>query len=128
MFRAGRSLVRATLLSILLSSCGGSSRPPAAGPAALASMPHFLDINSTPHIATLHFPRGTYSLGGSDKIGYYYRAPSAVIQQTGDGAFPRDGGIFVSKRDVRRLRGYVYLAGGVTHVGNLSSVPHQFHD
>ena len=73
----------------------------------------------------MHFPAGTYSLGAIDKIGYYYRAPRAVIAA---GGTPRTGGIFVSRRDPRKLRGYVHLAGGVTHVGNLSHVPHRFHD
>lgn len=91
-------------------------------------MPRFLDIYSEARAATLHFPRGSYSLAAADRIGYYYRAPETVGQHRGGGVFPREGGIFVSKRDQRKLRGYVYLAGGVTMVGNLSNVPHQFHD
>lgn len=118
----------AIALSILLASCGGSLRPPAAGPEVTESMPRFLDIDASPHASTLHFPRGTYSLGAADKIGYYYRAPRPVLQQTGLGTYPREGGIFVSKRDPRKLRGYVYLAGGVTHVGSFGRVPHQFHN
>jgi hypothetical protein len=94
----------------------------------MAAMPHFLDTFSDTQSATLHFPRGAYSLAAVDKIGYYYRAPQGVDQHRGSGTFPRDGGIFVSKHDQRKLRGYIYLAGGVTLVGNLSGVPHQFHD
>lgn len=115
-------------MSILLVSCGGSLHPPAAGPGVMASMPHFLEVSSGTRVASLRFPAGTYSLVSADKIGYYYRAPRAVMQQSGDGLFARNGGIFVSKRDARKIRGYVYLAGGVTHVGNFSHLPHQFHD
>ena len=40
----------------------------------------------------------------------------------------RDGGIFVNKRDPNKLRGYVWRAGAITHVGNLSGVKHHFVD
>lgn len=115
-------------VAFLLSSCAGSPRPPAVGPDEIAAMPHHLDIYSEPQAATLHFPRGSYSLAAADKIGYYYRAPQSVTQHIGGGGSQHEGGIFVSRRDQRKLRGYVYLAGGVTLVGNLSGVPHQFHD
>ena len=128
MARGAVALLRVIVLSILLVSCGGSSRPLAVRPGFVGSMPQHLEIYAAPHAATLHFPRGTYSLGAVDKIGYYYRAPSSIMEHTSAGLFPREGGIFVSKRDRRKLRGYVYLAGGVTHVGNFSSVAHQFHD
>ena len=128
MARVGGVIISVTCLSILFAGCAGNLRPPSAGPDAMASMPHFLEVNATPRATTLHFPSGTYSLGAADRIGYYYRAPRPVLQQTGDGLFPREGGIFVSKRDPRKLRGYVFLAGGVTHVGNFSGLPHQFHN
>ncbi len=120
--------IAAVSLSILLVSCGGSLRPPAVGPARDANMPRFLEIYSAPQVASLHFPQGTYSLGNADKIGYYYRAPRGVLEHTSAGTVPRTGGIFVSKRDPRKMRGYIYLAGGVTHIGNFSRVEHQFHD
>lgn len=118
----------AATLSILLVSCGGSVRPAAVVPGNLPNTPRFLEIYSATRIATLHFPAGTYSLGAADKIGYYYRAPHGVIEHSGGGSLPREGGIFVSKRDRRKLRGYIYLGGGVTHVGDLSHVAHQFRD
>jgi len=61
-------------------------------------------------------------LDAADKIGYYYRAPRKVRE----GYTWRDGGIFVSRRDPQKLRGYVYRAGTITHVGNLSGVRHRF--
>ena len=70
----------------------------------------------------LHFPAGVYTLDAADKIGYYYRAP----RQIREGAILRDGGIFVSKRNPNKLRGYVWRAGAITHVGNLSGVRHRF--
>ncbi|MEY2546389.1 MAG: hypothetical protein QOG48_1506 [Verrucomicrobiota bacterium] len=118
----------AASLSILFMSCAGALRPPAVGPGNNPNAAHFLEIYSAPHVAGLHFPAGTYSLGAADRVGYYYRAPRAVLEHTGGGSVARQGGIFVSKRDLRKLRGYVYLAGGVTHVGNFSRVAHQFHD
>jgi hypothetical protein len=62
-------------------------------------------------------------LSAADKIGYYYRAPRKIVEQ---GSIGRDGGIFVSKRDPNKLRGYIYRAGAITHVGNLSKVRHRF--
>jgi hypothetical protein len=125
--RRARATVTVSL-SILLASCGGSLRPPAVGPGNDPDMPRFLEIYSEAHVATLLFPSGTYSLGNADRIGYYYRAPGGVLEHTAAGTVSRTGGIFVSKRDLRKLRGYVYLGGGVTHVGNFSHVAHQFHD
>ena len=43
-------------------------------------------------------------------------------------AIPREGGIFVSKRNRTKLRGYVYLGGVVTHVGNFSHANYKFRD
>ena len=45
-----------------------------------------------------------------------------------EGYAMRDGGIFVNKRDPNKLRGYVWRAGAITHVGNLSGVKHHFVD
>jgi hypothetical protein len=40
----------------------------------------------------------------------------------------REGGVFVSKRNPKKLRGYVFWTGALTHVGNFSRKKHQFHD
>jgi hypothetical protein len=74
----------------------------------------------------MHFPPGIYSLSRADKIGYYYRSPRKVIQHTAAGSVLHEGGIFVSKRNRAKLRGYVYLGGAVTHVGNFSHADYAF--
>lgn len=112
----------------LLSSCAGSSHPQILSPNEAATTPRFVDIYREVNVSTLHFPPGAYRLQSSDKIGYYYRTPRGVIQHTASGPMLRDGGIFVSKRDPKKIRGYVILAGGVTHVGNLSKTRHRFHN
>jgi hypothetical protein len=113
---------------LLLGSCGGSSHPRPVSDTAAIPMPRTLELYSEVHVATLHFPGGSYLLSAADRIGYYYRAPGGVIEHTALGPVPRDGGIFVSKRNRAKLRGYVYLAGGVTHVGNFSDAQHRFRD
>lgn len=115
-------------LSLLLCSCAGSSHPRVLGPAEPTSAPRYLELYSEVHIATLHFPAGRYVLNAADKIGYYYSAPRGVAEHVGGGAVEREGGIFVSKHNRAKLRGYVFRAGGLTHVGNLSGVNHAFHD
>jgi hypothetical protein len=74
----------------------------------------------------MHFPRGLYSLDSQDRNGYYYRTPTKVYQHSYGGSYPHDGGIFVSRRNQRKLRGYVITGGGITHVGNLSGSDYQF--
>ena len=74
----------------------------------------------------MHFPRGLYSLETEDQNGYYYRAPAKVYQHSFGRSFGKEGGVFVSKRNPRKLRGYVMMAGGLTHVGNLSGADYQF--
>jgi len=86
------------------------------------------EIYSELHAATLHFPAGVYTLNAVDKIGYYYRAPRKIAEHVGGGSLWREGGIFVSKRNPQKLRGYVYRAGTITHVGNFSGVKHTFRD
>jgi len=112
----------------LLSSCAGSSHPrliaPSEGPASL----RYLEIYSEQRAATLHFPAGVYTLNAADKIGYYYRAPRKIAERTGSGSLWRDGGIFVSKRNPQKLRGYVFRAGTITQVGNFSRAKHLFRD
>ena len=114
-------------LSLLLAACANHHfRVAAEGPPGNA--PRYVVLEKEKQIATLHFPAGTYTFYAVDDAGYYYRAPRKVLQHSGGASWPRDGGIFVSKRDMTRLRGYIYLAGSLTHVGNLSRVPHQFHN
>jgi len=112
----------------LLSGCAGSSHPrlitPSEGPTSL----RYLEIYSEQRAATLHFPAGVYTLNAADKIGYYYRAPGKIAERTGSGSLWRDGGIFVSKRNPQKLRGYVFRAGTITQVGNFSRAKHLFRD
>ena len=87
-----------------------------------------MEIYSEQHVATLHFPPGVYTLSAVDKIGYYYRAPRKIAEHAGAGSFGREGGIFVSKRNPQKLRGYVFRAGTITHVGNFSRAKHRIFD
>lgn len=115
--------------SFLLLACAGSSHPrvvtPSEGP---VGTPRYLELYATKQVATLHFPAGVYTLNAVDKIGYYYRAPRKIGERLGGGAAGREGGIFVSKRDPNKLRGYVYRAGTITHVGNFSRTKHRLFD
>jgi hypothetical protein len=113
-------------LAFLLCSCAGSSHPQVISDTGATRAPPILELYSEAHAATLHFPSGRYSLSAADRIGYYYRAPGGVVQHTAAGRTVRDGGIFVSKRNPRKLRGYIYLAGAAVHVGNLSRAKHEF--
>ena len=106
----------------LFSACAGSSHPQLISPSEGPPSRRYIELFQEKQIATLHFPAGVYTLDAVDKIGYYYRAPRKVRE----GCALRDGGIFVSKRDPQKLRGYVFRAGTVTHVGNLSRVGHRF--
>lgn len=116
------------LIAVVLTSCAGSRHYhsiPAEGP---PSTPRYLEIQKEVSASTLHFPPGVYSLSAADDVGYYYSAPRKITQHTAAGSRSRDGGIYVNKRDPRKLRGYVILAGARTHVGNLSRVKHEFRD
>src|SRR5216683_138713 len=122
------SLFLLSILAFLLSSCAGSSHPRLVTPNEGPISPHYLEIYSEPHAATLHFPAGVYTLNAVDKIGYYYRAPRKIAERIGGGSLWREGGIFVSKRNPQKLRGYVFRAGTITHVGNFSGAKHEFHN
>src|SRR5256885_16581338 len=113
-------------LAFLLSSCAGSSHPRAITPSEGPSSARYLEIYSELAVATLHFPAGVYTLNAVDKIGYYYRAPRKVAEHIGGGSLGREGGIFVSKRNSQKLRGYVFRAGTITLVGNFSRTKHRF--
>jgi hypothetical protein len=113
--------------SLLLTSCANQHfRVPAEGPPSDA--PRYVELLSETQVATLHFPPGPYSFYAVDDMGYYYRAPRKILEHTGGGSVPCNGGIFVSKRNPRKLRGYVYLAGALTHVGDLSRARHELRD
>jgi hypothetical protein len=119
-------LVVALLLAscfLLLASCGGSHHSRATNAAETTSSPPYLELRSERSVRTLHFPRGVYAL---DDKGYYYRAPRKIVQHSFSGSLTHDCGIFVAKRDQGKLRGYVILPSGLTHVGNLCRTDHEF--
>lgn len=116
----------AGLCAILVyAGCGGTDRRHPVNPAATISAP-YLELRREASAATIHFPPGLYVLDSEDGHGYYYRAPRKVSQHSAAGGLSHEGGIFVSKRDQRKLRGYVIMPGGLTHVGNLSSADFEF--
>jgi hypothetical protein len=110
---------------LLLDSCGGTDRREPVN-AATTNVPPSIELLSETSAGTIHFPRGLYSLESQDHNGYYYRAPVRPYERTFSGSVPHDGGIFVSKRNQRKLRGYVVMSYGVTHVGDLSGANYQF--
>ena len=122
--RAARLVLMLTAL-FFAAGCGGSDRRQRVNPAA-TNAPPAIELLSNISTGTIHFPRGLYSLESEDQNGYYYRAPVKLYQRSFSGALSHDGGIFVSKRNQRKLRGYVVMPGGVTHVGNLSGANYQF--
>jgi hypothetical protein len=113
------------VLAMAFSGCGGTDRRHAVNPGATTAA-RFLVLHADASAGTIHFPRGLYALDTEDGNGYYYRAPGKVYQRSFSGRYPHDGGIFVSKRNQRKLRGYVIMPGGLTHVGNLSGSDYQF--
>jgi hypothetical protein len=119
-------LVMTLTTAVFLGGCGGTDRRQPVNPAATATVARFIALLSNTSAGTIHFPRGLYSLESEDHHGYYYRAPVKLFQRSFGGREPRDGGIFVSKQNQRKLRGYVVMPGGVTHVGNLSGANYQF--
>jgi hypothetical protein len=119
-------LVMTLTTAVFLGGCGGTDRRQPVNPAATATVARFIALLSNTSAGTIHFPRGLYSLESEDHHGYYYRAPVKLYQRSFGGREPRDGGIFVSKQNQRKLRGYVVMPGGVTHVGNLSGANYQF--
>jgi hypothetical protein len=120
------ALSMALTATLFLGACGGADRRNPMNPAATATVARFIELLSETSAGTIHFPRGRYSLESEDRHGYYYRAPVKLYQRSFSGREPHDGGIFVSKQNQRKLRGYVVMAGGVTHVGNLSGANYQF--
>jgi hypothetical protein len=119
-------LAAALAIALFLGGCGGTDRRQPVNPAATATVARFIALLAETSAGTIHFPRGLYSLESEDHHGYYYRAPVKLYQRSFGGREPRDGGIFVSKQNQRKLRGYVVMPGGVTLVGNLSGANYQF--
>lgn len=119
------ALVLALLATAFITGCGGTDRRQRVNPAS-TSVPQAVELLSDTSAGTIHFPRGLYSLDSEDPHGYYYRAPGKVYQRSFSGRLPHEGGIFVSKQNQRKLRGYVIMASGVTHVGNLSGANYRF--
>lgn len=119
------AIVGGLVVALLLPSCGGRNFR-ATSPAQTSSAPPYLELRSEHSAGTLHFPRGIYVLSAVDDKGYYYRAPRRIVQHSFSGGLPFDGGIFAEKRDRRRLRGYVIMPGGLTHVGNLSRADYEY--
>jgi len=120
-----RSIMAGVIVGFL-ASCAGSRHYhalPAEGPRPAA---RYLELNRPVHVATLHFPAGVYSLQAADDAGYYYAAPRSIVQHTAAGSVFRKGGIYVNKRDPRKLRGYVYWGGALTHIGNFPRAQHEF--
>lgn len=113
-------------VALLLASCGSNQHFRATNAAETTSTPPYLELRSAASASTLHFPPGIYVLDAVDDKGYYYRAPVNIVQRSFSGGLPHPGGIFVDKRNQGRLRGYVILSSGLTHVGNLSRTDHEF--
>ena len=111
--------------ALVFSSCGGRNFR-AIGAGETNAAPPYIELYSQPSAGTLHFPRGLYSLDAVDDKGYYYRAPRKITQHSWSGGLPHDGGLFIEKRNRRKMRGYVILPGGLTHVGNFSSAHYEF--
>ena len=112
-------------MSFVLAACAGSPHPPAEAPGSVNAS-SAIELQAEARVAGVHFPAGIYTLSAADRIGYYYRSSRGVIQGSGPGRVVRQGGIFVSKRNRTKLRGYVYFGGAVTHVGNLSHARYEF--
>jgi hypothetical protein len=126
--RRHRRLVMSILRSWLMTATCAAGLVSCAAHERFATPPRVLEVYSERRVATLHFPRGTYLLASEDRHGYYYEAPGGVIENTAAGRVRRKGGIFVSKRDRNKLRGYVLMPYGMTHVGSLSRVEHEFRE
>ena len=119
-------LVTILVGALLLASCGGNQHFHPTSPAEAPSVPPYLELRTPRSASTLHFPAGTYALNAVDDKGYYYLAPRRISQRSFSTGHSYEGGIFVEKRDQRRLRGYVIMPGGLTHVGNFSRADYEF--
>jgi hypothetical protein len=118
--------IAAVLILSCLSLCCGGRNFRVTNAAEMPSAPASIELRSEHSFGTLHFPPGIYVLNAVDDAGYYYRAPRKIVQRSFSGVVKHDGGIFVSKRDSRKLRGYVIMPSGLTHVGNLSQADYTY--
>ena len=115
------------LVILLTTSCGGRHfHVPAEGPPAHA--PRYVEMLQEKQVATLHFPPGSYPFYAEDDDGYYYRSPRKIVERTFGASVTRNGGIYLNKKNPKKLRGYVYMPGGLTHVGDLSRTRHELRD
>ncbi|MEY2479820.1 MAG: hypothetical protein QOI04_747 [Verrucomicrobiota bacterium] len=111
------------LLTLLLSSCANHHFQVIKDSRELRA-PAYIDMPREQRVATLHFPAGSYYLYASDDVGYYYRAPRKIIEHTAGGSLFHNGGIYVQRNNPHKMRGYVFLPGGLTHVGHLAPPRH----
>jgi hypothetical protein len=123
-----RPLSMSILRIAMISAAAAAGLVSCASHERFATPPRVLQVYSERRVATLHFPSGSYILASEDRRGYYYEAPGGIVEHTAAGRIKRKGGIFVSKRDRNKLRGYVRMPYGLTHVGNLSRVEHEFRE
>ncbi len=113
-------LTMSLLLALLLTSCANHHFHVINGNGAVRAAA-YIDIPSEQRVATLHFPTGSYYLYAADDVGYYYRAPRKIVEHTAAGSVLHNGGIFVQRNNPRRMRGYIFSAGALTHVGNFAT-------
>ena len=115
------------MATCLLAACAARNfhvLPPGEGVAT----PRYIDLQEPVSAATMHFPPGAYTLYAADNNGYYYKAPKKIAEHTAAGNNFHDGGLFVPKQDQKKLRGYVYWAGALTHVGSFPRAKRAFRD
>jgi hypothetical protein len=108
-----------SLLALLLTGCASHHFRVINNSAAIRAAPS-IEMPREERVATLHFPAGSYYLYAADEAGYYYRAPRKIIEHTAAGSVFHDGGFYVRKNNPRRMRGYVFRAGALTHVGSFA--------
>lgn len=114
--------------AFLLAACTGGKHFEVVAEGPPASVPQYVIVTKAPQIATLHFPPGAYRFYAKDDRGYYYSAPTPVLEHVAGNALPRKGGVYVLKQQPPVVRPYVYLAGGLTHVGKLKRDSYEFRD
>jgi hypothetical protein len=117
------------LTFLLCASCANHHyhvAAPAEGPGNGA--PRYVELLGETRVATLHFPAGLYSFYAVDDVGYYYRSRQKVVEHSRGSSILHNGGIYVNKRNMKKLRGYVYLGGALVHVGDFSRIKYELHD
>ena len=124
--RSLMSLISIVSLFLLASCANRHFEVVAEGPPGDA--PHSVEMLREARVATLHFPPGGYTFYAVDDLGYYYRAPQKIVEHTGGASVMHNGGVYLSKKTPKKLRGYVYMAGGLTHVGDLTRAHYEFRD